>query len=131
RPVELGLTDEHVPAGARDSSSSQAPNERMRRRSWKPQQPGEQVPDGGARQCGKNHILSNLRWVYQAPADRLCHCSAKDESRNKVEGCGPDNREAWRKDTGGNHRCNTVGGIVKAIQEVERKRDGDGDNNQQ
>src|SRR5262249_17478972 len=64
-------------------------------------------------------------------ADGLGDSDAKSECGKKVESSSPDHGPSRRKHARGNHGGDTVSGVVKAVDEVERKRDEDGNNDQQ
>src|SRR5438270_1669348 len=131
RPVELGLTDQNLPSGASDAGSGKAADEGVRRGGWKSPPPGEQVPDNGAGESRQDDVLRDLFGIDQAAADGLGDGGAEDEGGDKVEDRGPDDGPSRGKHAGGDDGSDAVGGVMKAVDEVEGKRDQDGDKNQQ
>jgi hypothetical protein len=62
-----------------------------------------------------------------ALADGLGDCGAEEKSGEKIERGSPEHGQFGRQDAGGNYRRDAVGGIVKAIEEVEDQRNEDRD----
>src|ERR1700720_4135685 len=60
--------------------------------------------------------------MYQAGANGLRDCSAEDESRDEVPKCSPDNGAKWRENTGRDHGCDRIGGVVPAVGKFEGER---------
>jgi hypothetical protein len=52
---------------------------------------------------------------------------SEQEGGKKVKKRSPQNGNLWGKNAGGDYGGDAVGGIVKAIQKIERQRDGDCD----
>ena len=50
---------------------------------------------------------------------------AEEQEGNEIEERRPDHRVLWAQHPRRHHRCDRVGGIVQAIEEIERERDGD------
>src|SRR5437763_17123285 len=76
-------------------------------------------------------MLGHLGGINQAAADSFCYRRAKDKGGNEIENRGPHHCQPGGKDAGGHNRGDAVGSIVEAIDEIERKCNQDGDNNQQ
>src|SRR5579872_4045973 len=89
--------------------------------------PGKKVPDDGAKQSGHDDVFIDMIEANHALADGLGDGGAKEKSGEKVECGGPEHSEPGREDAGGNHSRDTVGGIVKAVEEVEDQRYENGD----
>ena len=50
---------------------------------------------------------------------------AKNHESHKIEKRRPDDRRARRKHAGGNYGSNRIGGVVKAVGEIENQRNED------
>jgi hypothetical protein len=74
--------------------------------------------------------LRDVIKVDHSPAHGFGNGSPETESGEEVEYGGPENGDPRRKHARGNHRGDAVGCIVKAIDEIERKRQKDGKQNQ-
>ncbi len=95
----------------------------MRARGWQSQIPGHQVPGDRSHQSGaqdiKTKVLADEIDAHQIATDRFGDARAKDSEGHEIENCGPDYRRARRKHAGGNYGGDRIGGVVKAIGEIE------------
>jgi hypothetical protein len=69
--------------------------------------------------------------INETAGNSFCDSCPKDERRNKVEERCPDNCKSRGQNARGNDGGDAIGGIMKAVDEVEGKSDQNGDCNQQ
>ena len=91
----------------------------MRRRRRDSVPPGEQVPENGCNNTGKNN---NQRYGVAMN----CFCNRignivffEYEKSDKIEKCSPYNSLKWSKNFGRNNGCDGIGGIMKTINKIE------------
>ena len=69
--------------------------------------------------------------IDETAGDGFSDGCAKDERGNEVKERCPDDRESRREHARGNDGGDAIGGVMEAVDEVERKSDQNGDCNQQ
>src|SRR5258708_9518362 len=126
--MEFRLSDQPLPAGFRDGSSSQTTDQRMRRRCRQPPPPCKEVPDNGPGQRRENDVLSYLMGIHQTAADGFRDLGAEEDGR-KIKDRRPQDRQLWRKNTSQYDSRYAVGCIVEAVDEIKGQRNHDETNN--
>ena len=117
--------DDRAPAGLRHRRAGVAADERVRRARGQAVVPRDQVPDDRAHQPGKDHREADDRDVDEAGADGLGDRRAEGERGDEVEERRPDDGLARRQHPRRHDGGDRVGGVVKAVDEVENERDDD------
>ncbi len=117
--------DDRAPACLRDGRTGIAADQSVRRAGGQAVVPGDQVPDDRPHQAGKDHAEADDRNIDEAGADGLGDGRTKREGGNEIEHRRPDDGLAWRQHTGRHYGGNRVGGVVKAVDEIENERDED------
>jgi hypothetical protein len=120
-----------VNRGVHHRRAGVASDESVRGRCGKAKPPGEQVPGDRAEEAGEHDVLVHMLEADHAAADGFGDLGAKEKSGDKVKRGGPQHSESRRQHAGGDDGGDAVGGIVKAVEEVEDKCDQDRDQDKQ
>ena len=111
--------DQHGHPCFEDGSPSISPDQRMRGTGRQAQAPRDQVPVDRADQPGEEDEVVHPGDVHHAAADCLGHGRAEGERGDEVENGSPDHALQRGEHAGGDHGCDRISGIVKAVDKVE------------
>ena len=112
-------------AGLGDRRADHAADQRMRGTRRDAVVPGDQVPGDRADQRAEDHVVVDRDGIDDALADGRRHFQVEDEDGDEVEERRPRHRVMRAQHAGRDDRGNRVRGVVKAIHEIERKRQRD------
>ena len=122
---EKHTTVDRLNARADDRGTDETAEQRVRRARGQTVEPGEQVPDDGADQAGKNHL-----WRDEHPAVALINETARDGLRdlgrekraNEIQNRGEQHRSFRFQRAGRDGGCHRIRSVVKPVGEVEEER---------
>ena len=105
-----------------------AADQRMAGRGRDAFQPGDDVPEHRADQRPEHDRRGDQILVDQALADRVRDLvkfghRKRQEIGGEIEEGGEGDRLGRAEQPGRDHGCNRIGGVVQAVQKIERKRD--------
>ena len=115
---------------ARHRRARVAADQRMRGTGGQSEPPGDQVPGDRADQAPEDHVGRHVLQIDHPAAHGFRHAGAHDENRDEVKRSGPQHGLLRRQDARGHHGGDGIGGIVEAVDEIERQRDQDDDADQ-
>ena len=88
-------------------------------------QPGQHIPEHRPDERAEDHGGGNDILVDDPATYRFGDVETDDPVGREVAGRGKDHRGDGRKQLGRDNRGDRIGGIVQAVEEIERQRHGD------
>ena len=85
----------------------------------------DDLPDDGAGQRAENNAGIDHVRLDDAAADRFRDVQSEEQEGDEIEKCRPGDRVLRAQNTRGNDSRYRIGGIVHAVEKVERQRDRD------
>src|SRR5882672_1615798 len=116
--------DERAKAGFCDRCAAEAADQGVRRTGREAENERDQVPNNRAEQTGEQDLLVHHFDVNHAFADGAGDSGAEEKCRNEIPKGSPRNGAKGREDARGNDRSDGIGGVMPAVREFEREREG-------
>ncbi len=116
--------DERAEAGLCDCRATETTNQGVRRTGREAENQRDQVPNNRTEQTREQNLLVHQFDVNHALADGAGNSGAEEKCRDEIPKGGPRDGAEGRKNARGDDRSDGIGGVMPAVREFEREREG-------
>jgi len=95
----------------------------VRRTCGQPEIPRDYIPAAGAYKRPEDYTLINDRYINDPFTDGIGYMKPEKKKGHKIKKRRPDNGQAGGEDPGRDNRSDRIRRIMKAVQEIKRKRE--------
>ncbi len=116
--------DERAEAGLCYCRATETTNQGVRGTGREAENQRDQVPNNRTEQTREQDLLVHQFDVNHALADGAGNSGAEEKCRDEIPECGPEDSTERSEDARGNDRSDGIGGVMPAVREFEREREG-------